>query len=258
MSDRFQGKVALITGGSSGIGATIARALAEEGADVHVVASGSLVKAQAVTDAITEAGGSATPLVADIRNATSVAALVEGIIADKGRLDLVVNAAGLFLPSPPGETAPEVLDAMIDTNLKGTFNVIQAVVPAMKAAGGGKILNFSSVASAIGFKGFSIYCASKAAITMLTRVLGAELAPFDINVNAIAPGNTETPMNEGMRGDPSQAEVLAAMERMTPSNRTFSRPEEIAAVALFLLSDAARPIHGTTLLADEGISAALG
>ena len=116
MSGRFKGKGALVTGGSSGIGATIARALADEGADVHVVASGSLAKAQAVTVAIVAAGGSATPLVVDIRDPAATRALVDGIVRDKGRLDLVVNAAGLFLPSPPGETEAEVIDAMIDTN----------------------------------------------------------------------------------------------------------------------------------------------
>jgi len=258
VGSRFKDKVAVITGGSSGIGATIATALASEGAQVTVVASSSLEKAESVASAIGGGGGRAKAAVADIRNIADARRLIDDVVRENGRLDIVVNAAGLFLPTPAGDTEQSVIDLMIDTNVKGTFNVIQAAVPHMKRDGGGKILNFSSVASHIGFKGFSLYCASKAAISMLTRVLGAELAPFDININAIAPGNTETPMNDGMRNDPEQAHLLEAMERMTPSNRTFSKPQEIAASALFLLSEEARPIHGSTLLADEGISAALG
>jgi 3-oxoacyl-[acyl-carrier protein] reductase len=258
MSTRFAGKIAVVTGGSSGIGAAIAAALAREGAIVHVVASGSFAKAEAIALAIGASGGTASPRVANIRDAAAARGLIDGIVATHGRIDVVVNAAGVFLPSPPGETEPSIADDMIDTNVKGTWNVIQAAVPHMKRGGGGKILNFSSVAAVTGFKGFALYCASKAAISMLTRVLGAELAPFDININAIAPGNTETPMNEGMRNDPDQKGILDAMQAMTPSNHTFSKPEEITAAALFLLSPEARPIHGSTLLADEGISAAIG
>jgi 3-oxoacyl-[acyl-carrier protein] reductase len=255
---RFENKVAVITGGSSGIGETIARMLAGEGAIVHVVASGSLAKAEAVASSIVATGGKAQGVVADVRDGDALKVLSAGIVAEHGRIDIWVNAAGMFLPSPAGETDAAVLDKMIDTNVKGSWNGVQAVVPHMKAAGGGKILNFSSVAGLTAFKGFAIYSASKAAIAMMTKVLGAELAPFNINVNAIAPGNTETPMNEAMRNDPSQAAILDAMNAMTPSNRTFSKPEEIAAAALFLLSPEARPMHGTILLADEGISAAIG
>lgn len=255
---RFAGKIAVITGGSSGIGETIAHLLAREGAVVHVVASDSLAKADAVADAIRAGGGTARGLVADVRDADALTSLCADVVAEHGRIDIWVNAAGLFLPSPVGETDKAVLDAMIDTNVKGTWNAIQAVGPHMKTAGGGKILNFSSVAGLTAFKGFAIYSASKAAIVMITRVAGAELAPFGINVNAIAPGNTRTPMNEGMRNDPAQAAVLDAMQAMTPSNQTFSDPEEIGAAALFLLSPDARPMHGSILLADEGISAAIG
>ncbi len=258
MIPRFCDRIALVTGGSSGIGAGIARALAAEGAVVFVAASGSIEKAKAVTDAIKGVGGMAFPVTMDVTDPIAVNRQVDFIVAKNGRIDILVNAAGIFLPSPPGDTAPAVVDRMIDTNVKGTWNCVQAVVPHMKAMKRGKILNFSSVAGLTAFKGFAIYSASKAATAMMTRVLASELAPFDINVNAIAPGNTATPMNEAMRADPQQAAILQAMKAMTPSNRTFSAPEEIAAAALFLLSDAARPIHGTTLLVDEGISAALG
>lgn len=258
MMSRFKDKIALVTGGSSGIGAKIAEALAAEGAVVFVAASGSIEKAKGIAEEIIADGGFAVPIVVNVTDPAAVREQVDAIVAKEGRIDILVNAAGIFLPSPPGETPSDVADKMVDTNIKGTWNCVQAVVPHMKAARSGKILNFSSVAGLTAFKGFAIYSASKAATAMMTRVLASELAPFDINVNAIAPGNTATPMNEGMREDPAQSAILDAMKAMTPSNRTFSEPEEIAAAALFLLSNDARPIHGTTLLADEGISAAVG
>lgn len=255
---RFQDKVAVVTGGSSGIGAAIAEKLASEGAAVYVVASRDLAKAEAVIAAMGQPAGRVRATVADVRDAASVNALADRIVAERGRIDIWVNAAGLFLPSPPGETDASTLDSMIDTNLKGTWNGVQAVVRHMKSAGGGKILNFSSVAGLTAFKGFALYSASKAAIAMMTRVLGAELAPFGINVNAIAPGNTATPMNQAIRQDPALAAIRDAMRAMTPSTTVFTPADEIAGVALFLLSPEARSMYGSVLLADEGISAALG
>ena len=255
---RFLDKVAIITGGSSGIGAAIATKLAAEGAIVCVVASSNIARAEAVVSAMKLPAGRAKAVVADVRDAASVRAIADSVVAEHGRIDIWVNAAGLFLPSPPGETDTSVVDSMIDTNLKGTWNGIQAVVPHMKRTGGGKILNFASVAGLTAFKGFALYSASKAAIVMMTKVLAAELAPYGINVNAIAPGNTATPMNEGIREDPAHVGVLNAMRAMTPSTTVFTPADEIAGVALFLLSSEARSMHGSVLLADEGISAAIG
>lgn len=257
MSD-FKGKVALVTGGSSGIGATVAQALGARGARVAIVASSSIAKAAPVVDAVIAAGGEAKAYAADVRDEAAVTALLDSVVADFGGLDILVNAAGVFEPSPVGDTPSSAMNRMVDINIKGTWNCLQAAVPHLKARGRGKVLNFASVAGTIGVKGFAVYCASKAAIVMMTRVAGAELAPFGINVNAVAPGNTETPMNEAMRNAPEMAEVLDGMRRMTPSGTTFSKPEEVAQAALYLLSDGARPVFGTTLVIDEGISAAIG
>lgn len=254
----FKGKVVLVTGGSSGIGATVAQALGARGAHIAIVASSSLAKAAPVVDAVNAAGGTARAYAADVRDEAAVDALLKQVTADFGGLDILVNAAGVFEPSPIGETPAETMNRMVDINLKGTWNCLQAAVPHLKARGRGKVLNFASVAGTIGVKGFAIYCASKAAIVMMTRVAGAELAPFGINVNAVAPGNTETPMNAAMRTSPEMTEVLEGMRRMTPSGVTFSKPEEITGAALYLLSDAARPVFGSTLVIDEGISAAIG
>jgi 3-oxoacyl-[acyl-carrier protein] reductase len=136
------------------------------------------------------------------------------------------------------------------------WHSIDAVAPGMVARKQGKIINFASTAAMVGLSGFAVYCATKAAIVMLTRSLARELAPHGVNINAIAPGNTATPMNESVRTDP-QGEMREAMRKLTPSGVLFSSVEEIAGAALFLVSPAARPMHGATLLIDEGFSTGL-
>jgi 3-oxoacyl-[acyl-carrier protein] reductase len=255
MSGNFAGKVAIVTGGSSGIGRAVSEALAREGASVAVVASRDAAKAAAVADAIASAGGIARPFVADVRDPEALARLVEAVEGEFGGLDLLVNGAGVFFPSPVGATDPVTAATLIDINVLGAWHAIGAAVPAMKRRGQGRIVNFSSTAATIGVKGFALYCASKAAVAMMTRALAAELAPDNIAINAIAPGNTATPMNEAVR---ENAEAREGMRKITPSGTAFSDAADIASIALFLLSDRARPVHGATWLADEGISAAIG
>ena len=254
----FKDKVAIVTGGSSGIGQTIAEALAVRGAEVWVVASSSLKKAEAVVEGIKAKGGKAHAAAADVRDAAALEKLAAEVVSRSGRIDILVNAAGVFYPTPVDVTKPEDFDRTIDINLKGTWNGMWAAAPHMKAARSGKILNFASVAGLTALKTFGAYCASKAGIVMMTKVVAGELAPFNINVNAIAPGNTATPMNEFVRNDPSMEAMMAEMKRLTPSTTVFSDPKEIAATALFLVSSKARPVHGATWLIDEGLSATQG
>lgn len=253
---KLEGKVAVVTGGSSGIGAAVAVALAREGARVAAIASHSLTKSTQVVDAIAAAGGQASAFAADVRDPAAVDALFLAVEAAYGGVDILVNAAGVYFPTPIDGTKPADVDRMIDINVKGAWNCIAAAVPRLKARGGGRIVNFSSVASQLGLGGFGLYAASKAAIVLMTRSLACELARFDINVNAIAPGNTATPMNEGFRRDPASKPYLEAMARATPSNTKFSSPEEIAMAVLFIVTQA-RAMHGSTLVLDEGISAGL-
>ncbi|RVQ68788.1 SDR family oxidoreductase [Croceicoccus ponticola] len=255
MTRAFEGKVAIVTGGSSGIGQAVALALADGGAHVAVVASSSPTKAEAVAAAIIAVGGSAAGFVADVRDAPALAMLVAAVEETFGGVDILVNAAGVFYPTPVTGIEPMSAAQLIDINVTGVWNAIDAAVPAMRRRGGGRIVNLASVAATIGIKGFALYCASKAAVAMMTRALAAELAPENIAINAVAPGNTATPMNADVRADPAMTE---GMRQMTPSGTAFSDVADIAGIVLFLLSDAARPVHGAVWLADEGISVAIG
>lgn len=251
----YVGKIAIVTGGSSGIGRSVSEALGAAGAKVAVVASSREEKSREVAEAIKAGGGIAAPFAVDVRDDEAVEALVAGVEEKFGGVDFLVNAAGVFLPTPVGATEMQALHQTVDINIKGTWICINAAVPALRRRGGGKILNFASVAGLVGINGFALYSATKAAIVMMTRSLAAELAPHGININAIAPGNTATPMNLGVRTD---EEALEAMRKVTPSGNAFSDASDIAAIALFLLSETARPVHGATWLADEGVSAAIG
>lgn len=248
-------KVALITGGSSGIGKATAELFAAEGAVVAVVASSSLAKADAVAASIIASGGQAKAFVADVRSVSAIRELVNSVTDVCGPIDILMNSAGIYMPTVIGETTEVEYDRMLDINLKGTFFAIDTVAPGMKERRYGKIINVASIAAYRGAPNYSLYCMVKAAIVMLTRTLATDLAPYNINVNAIAPGNTATPLNENTRLDPAFADLMAAKAAATPSNRTYSPPEEMAKAALFLASDDVRAMHGATILLDEGASA---
>ena len=249
---RFKDKVALVTGGSSGIGAEVAVRFAEEGARVAVVGGTSMARAKATAE---RCGNGAKAYTCDVGKVGEVEALVADVIAECGRIDMLVNCAGVFFPTRIGETDEAMFDQMTTVNLKGCFFMCNAVALHMIAAGGGRIVNLGSAAGTAGRSNYIVYSAVKAGVINMTRSLAAALAPHNINVNCLAPGNTATPMNENVRTEPEYAAIYETIRDKTLSNRPFADPWEMAGAVLFLCSDDAKAAHGTMLLMDEGWSA---
>ena len=254
---KLSDKTALVTGGTSGIGKAIARRFVQEGARVAVVGSRDLRKAESTAKEISRESDRVRPFVADVARPDQVERLVVDVTREFGEVDILINSAGVWFPTPVGDTSPSDFERMVDINLKGTFLMMSAVVPAMKRRRSGRIVNLSSVVALIPAAGYCLYAGVKAAIIAVTKSAAVELAPHGIRVNAIAPGNTETPMNEAIRRSPEAEDRRAWIKRITPSNRTFTPPEEIAAGALFLVSDEVQAMYGSVLVIDEGRTAGL-
>src|ERR1700733_7012064 len=251
---KLDGKVAFITGGSQGIGKATALLFAEEGANIAVVASADRAKAQGVVDTIKRAGGDAISLAANVAKAAEVKAAVVTTEKQLGAIDILICSAGVFAHTPIGETEEAEFDRHMDTNVKGTWNVINAVAPSMKSRRTGWIVTVSSNLGHMGLAGYGAYGASKGAINTLTKCLAIELAPFGIHVNAIAPGSTATPMNEHFRTDPQYKDYIEVLRSRTPSSRSFSEPVDMAKAALFLSTEDSRAMYGAIVVLDEGIS----
>ena len=257
---RLEGRAALVTGAGSGIGRAVALRFAAEGARVALLDKADEAVLDAVADEIGRAGGRALGLVADVTDADAVDDAVARAAREIGPVDIAVNAAGIWYATPAtgtgAGTGATAFARIVDTNLKGTFHVVRAVVPGMIEAGGGHIVNIASVAGVVGLAQSAAYAASKGGVILLTRSLGTELAGHGIHVNAIAPGNVRTPMNAWMRA-PENEDVVRRFERLNPSGRAFSEPEDIVNTVLFLSTADSAAFHGAVLVADEGLSASL-
>lgn len=240
----LSGKVALVTGGASGIGAAIATAFASKGARVAVVD----LKQDAAEAVARQLGGGARAFGCDVSNAGSVDAMVEQVHGAFGRIDVAVNSAGVVFLAPATELSLDQWERTIDINLKGTFLVSQAVGRRMIAAGrGGKIVNLASQAGTVAIDQHAAYCASKFGVIGLSKTLAAEWGRHGITVNTISPTVVLTELGrkawEGPKGE--------AMKQLIPVGR-FALPEEIAAAAVFLASSGADMINGADLLVDGG------
>ena len=257
MSGRLTGKSALVTGGSSGIGKAIVTLFAQEGARVACVASSDRSKSLAVAADIGDAAGSVEPFVADVSRWSAAERLIAEVNDAFGGIDILVTSAGLFYPTPIGQSGQRETEHMIAVNLVGTFAPINAAVPIMKARGSGKIIAITSIAGMVGIGTFGTYCATKAGIIGLVKTLAIELAPFGININAIAPGNTATPMNEDIRTKPELRHVYDLMKSRTPSKCVYSKPEAMAKAALYLATEDSSAMHGSILVLDEGLTAGI-
>jgi len=257
----LDGKIAIVTGGATGIGAAISTLFARKGAHV-VVTSELAVEAMApVVDRIAAAGGRASAVTCDVTDRAAIGRLIEGVERDHGRLDILVQSAGVCFWEPIEQMSARKVDLMFGVNVIGPISMIQAALPAMKRAGGGAIVNIASGAAVLGVNEFAVYAATKAAIAHFTRTLAPELRRTNIRINAIGPGSVRTPML-GFASDELTPEQQAGMIRrearsVSPYGNPIMEPGDIADVALFLVSDAARALHGSFVLADQGISSAM-
>ncbi len=246
----LQGKVALITGASRGIGRAIALRLAQAGAKV-VVSSRKLENVQPVADEIEAAGGEALAVQAHVGRMEDVTALVARTMETFGRVDVAVNNAGTNPHFGPLLTADEgQWDKILDTNTKSVFRVCKAVVPHMEAQGGGKIVNMASIAGLRPSAGMGVYSVSKAAMIMLTQVLAMELGHLDIQVNAIAPGVIRTRFSQMLW----QTEQIAGPILSSLPLGRFGEPEDVAELALYLASPASDYVTGAVFVVDGGLS----
>jgi len=249
---KLEGKVAIVTGSSRGIGECIAKRYASEGAAVAIVAHSKFDRAEQVVREIEQAGGRAAAFMADVSKPAECERLVAEIVDALGEVNILVNNAGVFWPKAIEDTTEEDWDGQINLNLKGSFFMAKAVVPMMKKQGSGKIINITSIAAVLGFQNSAAYCASKGGQWNMTRAMCLELASHGINVNAIAPGNIMTDMNSPLREDPEYDKLQASK---TPSGVGHIDPNELTGAAVFLASNESNSIHGESILVDGGWAA---
>jgi 3-oxoacyl-[acyl-carrier protein] reductase len=242
----LQGKVALVTGAAQGIGRTVALLLAQNGADI-VVSDINLEKAEQTAKEIEALGRRAMAIKADVANANDVERMVETILGKFGQIDILVNNAGIARDKLILRMTEEDWDAVLNVNLKGTFNCTKAVIRHMSKQRKGKVVNIASVVGEMGNVGQANYAASKAGVIGFTKTIAREFAQRGINVNAIAPGYIETPMTDSL-----PEKVKEELRRMIPMER-LGRPEDVAQAVLFLVSEVSSYITGQVLNVNGGI-----
>lgn len=242
----LNGKTALVTGASRGIGRAIALRLAEDGANVAVIYAGSADKAEAVVNEITALGVNAKAYRCNVADSAAVNETVKAVTNDLGKIDILVNNAGITRDSLMLRMKDEDFDAVLDTNLKGAFNMIRACYSGFIRKKSGRIINISSVSGIMGNAGQANYSASKAGVIGLTKSVARELASRGITCNAVAPGFIQTDMTENL-GDNNPLLNSIPLGRM-------GKPEDIAAAVAFLASDSAAYITGEVLKVDGGLA----
>jgi 3-oxoacyl-[acyl-carrier protein] reductase len=249
MSKQLEGKASLVTGGSRGIGAAIAKRLAADGAKVAITYTKGADAATSVVKEIERAGGKAIAIQADAADVEAVRAAVEKVVATFGRLDILVNNAGTAIPKPFEEATVEEMDRVIDINIRGVLATTQAALKHMNGGGGGRII---MIGSAVGERavapGLVPYAATKGAVKMFTQALSREVGGRGITVNNVQPGPIDTELN------PANGDWAVPQKAATALNR-YGRVDEIAAMVAFVAGPDAAYITGANLTVDGGMNA---
>ena len=243
----LEGKVALVTGASSGMGEEITKAMAAAGAGVVAVGRNE----ERLERVVAEAGGDVFAVARDLTEDGAPQAVVDEAVGRMGKLDILANVAGIMELGPLAETPVESLDRQYRTNVRAPFELTQAALPHLLQSGGA-IIFISSMAALAAFPESAAYTATKGAIDAVARQLAVELAPQGVRVNAIAPGEIDTPMNTEFYAE--HPEFVEEMEAFTPARR-LGKATDIAPAAVFLASDMARFVYGVSLPVDGGIVA---
>ena len=241
-------QVAIVTGASRGIGAAIAQRLARDGYQVVVNYAGKADEAQAVVQSITSVGGKAVAVQADVSSSAAVKALFDETIQAFGRVDVLINNAGIMPPTLPqlADTDDDTFDRLFAVNVKGTFNTLREAANRLQQ--GGRIVNFSTSVIGLALPGYAVYAATKSAVETFTNIMAKELRGKNIRINAVAPGPTAT----ALFLDGKTPETIERMSKMAPLER-LGTPEDIASAVAFLVSDNAGWVNGQTLRANGGV-----
>ena len=257
MTQRLNNKVALVTGASRGIGQAIAQAYAAQGAKLCLLATDA-TRLVALKDSLGLADGDVLVRPVDVRNREAVFQAVQAAEQHFGRIDVLVNNAGVYKSRPFLDYAPQDFQDLLDVNLMGVVNFMQACLPGMQARGSGSIVNIASTAGKWGSRNQSAYNVSKHAVVGLTRCVALEASPYQVTVNAICPGFVQTDMVEELKAQVAQSAGMSGEEMVrsalarVPLGRILE-PEEIAELAVYLGSEAARGMTGQSILLDGGM-----
>ncbi len=247
------GKVAIVTGGGRGIGRAISRVLAKQGAKV-AIADIRLDEAEKTASGIGKEGGRAGAIKTDITDLSSVKAMIEKVHELLGKVDILVNNAGWDRIVPFLKTTPDLWNRIINLNYKGVLNCVYCVANDMIEKNSGRIISISSDAARVGSSGEAVYSGAKGAVISFSKTMARELARYNINVNVVCPGPTETPLVEEMKQESEKnVKIFEAMSRIIPLRR-MGRPEDIAYAVAFLASDEAGYISGQVLSVSGGLT----